>query len=197
MIRAALATVLALGVAVCNAGVAGAAAAGAAMTQPPMQTGGTLPARSVLAAMPDYNGIGPLRFGMSAEEMRRAWGRALYGHPPTGDPQACYYLLPRKGRHDLTFMVEDDRFVRVDVTAKDKTAPGGGRVGMPVSQIRQLYAGHIRTAPAKYNPDARVLSVVPPRHEHAKLVFDTDASGHVASWRIGVAPQVDYVEGCG
>ncbi|MGH8110782.1 MAG: hypothetical protein ACREPF_12100 [Rhodanobacteraceae bacterium] len=69
MIRAALAAVLALGLATCNAGVAGTPASGAATTQPPMQTDGTLPARPVQAAMPDYDGIGPLRFGMSPEEM--------------------------------------------------------------------------------------------------------------------------------
>ena len=28
------------------------------------------------------------------------------------------------------------------------------------------------------------------------LLFETNAEGNVASWRIGVPPQVDYVEGC-
>jgi hypothetical protein len=28
------------------------------------------------------------------------------------------------------------------------------------------------------------------------LLFATDADGRVNEWRIGVPPQVDYVEGC-
>ncbi|TQC57293.1 lectin, partial [Pantoea dispersa] len=29
------------------------------------------------------------------------------------------------------------------------------------------------------------------------LVFETDAAGKVVAWRVGLPPQVDYVEGCG
>jgi hypothetical protein len=28
-------------------------------------------------------------------------------------------------------------------------------------------------------------------------VFETDAAGRIVSWRIGVPPQIYYVEGCG
>ncbi len=31
----------------------------------------------------------------------------------------------------------------------------------------------------------------------AVLLFETDAQGRVEEWRIGLPPQVDYVEGCG
>lgn len=31
----------------------------------------------------------------------------------------------------------------------------------------------------------------------AVLPFETDAQGRVEEWRIGLPPQVDYVEGCG
>jgi hypothetical protein len=30
----------------------------------------------------------------------------------------------------------------------------------------------------------------------AKLVFETDAAGKATAWRVGLSPQVDYVEGC-
>jgi hypothetical protein len=30
----------------------------------------------------------------------------------------------------------------------------------------------------------------------SKLVFETDAAGKVTAWRVGLTPQVDYVEGC-
>ena len=29
-----------------------------------------------------------------------------------------------------------------------------------------------------------------------RLVFEVDAAGKVTSWRVGLSPQVEYVEGC-
>ena len=37
---------------------------------------------------------------------------------------------------------------------------------------------------------------VPAEQGDGLLVFETDASGTVTRWRAGVAPQVDYIEGC-
>ncbi len=162
----------------------------------PRRPANDLPARSVLDAMPDFNGIGPPRFGMSAEQMRKAWGMPLYGEAPVNDSQACYYLRPRKDDYDLLFMVEGDRFVRIDVKTNSKTAPGGGRAGMDAQQIANLYAGRVTSMPNKYDPAAKILSVAAPHGEHAKLIFETDPFGLVKSWRIGIAPQIDYVEGC-
>jgi len=28
------------------------------------------------------------------------------------------------------------------------------------------------------------------------LLFETDAAGKITRWRVGVPPQIDYVEGC-
>lgn len=155
------------------------------------------PARPVLAAMPDFNGIGPLRFGMTSAQVRKAWGIPLYGEPQANDPQACYYLGLRKDDPGVLLMVEGDRFVRVDVRTPDKTAPGGGKVGMHLQQIEKLYSNQMQAEPGKYDPAARVLTVMAPHDAHARLVFETDASGVVTAWRTGVTPQVDYVEGCG
>ena len=30
----------------------------------------------------------------------------------------------------------------------------------------------------------------------SRLVFETDAQGRATEWRVGLSPQVDYVEGC-
>lgn len=165
------------------------------MHTPPMQTGGVLPPRSVANAQPDFNGIGPLRFGMSVAQMKQAWGKPLYGSAPAHAPKACYYLRSQENDYDLLLMVENDRFVRVDVKTKDKTAPGGGHIGMDAQQIENLYAGHVHVTPGKYDPSAKILDVAPPRIKDAGLIFET-ASGLVKSWRIGVYPQIDYVEGC-
>lgn len=172
-------------------------ASAATRMHPPVRTGGPQPARSVLDAMPDFSGIGPLRFGMTAQQMRKAWGLPLHGEAPAQDPQACHYLQPRKDDTSLLFMVEQDRFVRVDVRTPRIIAPGGGHVGMSAARIETLYPGRVQSAPGKYDAAAKVLSVPAPQGGRARLVFETDASGKVIAWRVGVPPQVDYVEGCG
>ncbi len=162
----------------------------------PPRSANDLPARPVLDAMPDFNGIGPLRFGMSAEQMHKVWGAPLYGEAPANDSQACYYLRPNRNSYDLLLMVEGDRFVRVDVRTDRKAAPGGGRVGMSIAELRKLYGGRIEAAPNFYDPDSKDLRVVSPHGEDALLLFETNEKGVVTSWRIGNREQVNYVEGC-
>lgn len=65
-------------------------------------------------------------------------------------------------------MIEDGKFVRYDVGTPDRVAPGGG-------------GQYLR---------------VPAEASQGWLVFETDASGEVTSWRAGVTSQVDYIEGC-
>lgn len=154
------------------------------------------PSRAVYDAMPDFNGLGPLRFGMDAQRMHKVWTRPLYGEPPANDLNACYYLRPRKDDYGLLLMMESGKFVRVEVRKDPITAPGGGRVGMAVDALRKLYAARIEAAPNKYDPAAQTLRVASPHGELAWLVFEADANGIVKSWRIGLLPQVDYVEGC-
>jgi len=159
--------------------------------------GASMPARSVYDAQPDFRGLGPLRFGMSAEQMREKWGNPLYGDAPANDPHACYYLRPRKDDYGLLLMVEGGKFVRVDMRNDSRIiAPGGGRVGMTADALRKLYAERMESTPNKYDPAAYTLRITPPHDDHARLVFETDAKGKVTSWRIGLPPQVDYVEGC-
>lgn len=163
----------------------------------PRRPANDLPARSVLDAMPDFTGIGPLRFGMSAEQMRKAWGAPLHGEAPVNDSQACYYLRPSRDKYDLLFMVEGDRFVRVDVKTAEKTAPGGGRVGMDIIELRKLYDGRIKASPNFYDSAATDLRVTPSQPENALLLFEANEKDIVTSWRVGKPQQVNYVEGCG
>jgi len=166
-------------------------------TKAPPRPANDLPAHSVFDAMPDFNGIGPLRFGMSAAEMRKAWGAPLYGEAPANDPHACYYLRPRNDDYDLLFMMEGDRFARIDVKTDGKTAPGGGRAGMSIVELRKLYGGRIKSEPNHYDSDATDLRVAPPHGGNALLLFEANQKGIVTSWRIGKPQQVNYVEGCG
>ncbi|HVI60385.1 MAG TPA: lectin [Luteimonas sp.] len=142
------------------------------------------------------DGYGDLRFGMTADEAKQAWGGELEGVP--AEDGGCYYLAPKWVRvpSDFAFMIEGGKFVRYDVGTGKEVAPGGGKVGMGIDEIRRLYAGRIEETPHKYVEGGKYLKVSDANGGAGKLVFATDAAGKVTSWRIGVPPQVDYVEGC-
>ncbi|KAF1686683.1 hypothetical protein B1992_07185 [Pseudoxanthomonas broegbernensis] len=160
----------------------------------------TAPGAAAALAPPtaDFSGLGPVPFGAEAEALRRAWDGPLEGAPDPADAAACHYLFPppRSGQgYGTAFMVEGGRFVRVDVDDRAVIAPGGGRIGMQAEDIALLYAGRIEERPHKYVEGGRYLRIAGEGSD-AVLVFETDAQGTVQAWRIGLPPQVDYVEGC-
>lgn len=167
------------------------AAPGAAAAAGPAST----PAPADPEQMASFLGYGDMRLGSSDAEARQAWGGELDGR--ASEPQGCHYLTPRwvKNSSELAFMVEGERFVRYDVGTAKEAAPGGGKVGMTAQDLQAMY-GTMESAPHKYDEGGRYLSVSASGVAPTRLVFETDAAGTVTSWRVGVLPQVDYVEGC-
>src|SRR3546814_20566458 len=93
-------------------------------------------------------------------------------------------------------MFEDGKFVRYDVGTGREIAPGGGKVGMGVDEIRSLYAGRVAETPHKYVEGGQYLGVEDIRGGQGKLVFAPDGAGKVPSWRVGLPPRVAYGAGC-
>lgn len=152
-------------------------------------------APTAAAGVIGFEGFGPAAFGADQEQVRMAWGRDL-GDAQPSEAGGCYYLIPQPLGADgyrIAFMMEGDRFARIDIRDPGYVAPGGGAVGMDRAAIEGLYRGRIEAAPHKYVDGAQTLRVA---EGEAALVFETDAAGRVTAWRIGVPPQVDYVEGC-
>lgn len=143
-----------------------------------------------------FTGYGDMKLGSSAEEAKAAWGGELNGKP--GEAGGCYYLTPKwvKKPSDFAFMIEGDKFVRYDVGTDKEAAPGGGKVGMNVDQLNKLYGDSLQSTPHKYVQGGHYLSIAASGVAPSKLVFETDAAGKVSAWRVGLSPQVDYVEGC-
>lgn len=155
---------------------------------------GQLPAPGVIG----FGGFGPAAFGDDAESVRMAWGRDLGDAQPDA-PGGCYMLQPTymAGDAPVAFMIEGDRFVRLDVRVPGVQAPGGGEVGMAGAQLQAMYPAGLEQQPHKYVAGASTLRATDPDGGEAALVFETDAQGMVTQWRIGMPPQVDYVERCG
>lgn len=196
----ALAPILALALAGCQAApdessasttVTGVPAAAATPA-----TSSTAATTATAGALAHADGYGHMRFGMDESAFRHAWQGDLTGAVDAAG--GCSYLRPTwvKQPRAFGFMFERGRFVRYDVGTAREVAPGGGRVGMNVAQIRARYGDAVQVMPHKYTAGASYLRIVPPQGQGV-LVFETDAEGKVVRWRVGLAPQIDYVEGCG
>ncbi|WP_266170428.1 lectin [Dyella subtropica] len=184
---------LAAGLAACSAGEPAPQA-----SAPPAPVTAATPSASVTPplAPATYEGYGDMRFDMDESTFRKAWGGDLKGQSPAAG-STCTYLYPTwvKAPAEIGFMFEGGKFVRYDVTTTKETAPGGGMVGMEKARLLSLYAGKTQEQPDKYVPGASTLRVA--GDDHGVLLFEIGTEGKVNKWRVGIPPQIDYVEGCG
>lgn len=167
----------------------------AAVTQPaPTPAPAPAPGAPPGSGLAHYDGYGDMRFGMTEDEARKAWGGALNGEPGDG----CHYLNPawEKAPSYFAFMFDGGKFVRYDVGNDKEIAPGGGRRGMTEAEIDAAYPSRVEKSPHKYVTSGKYLRVKADDGGNGVLVFETDAAGKVSEWHAGVAPQVDYIEGC-
>jgi hypothetical protein len=164
---------------------------------PPTPVAESAPAQGIATAgQAGFAGYGDMKLGSTVDEAKAAWGGELNGKPNEGS--TCYYLTPKwvKKPSDFAFMAEDGKFVRYDVGTDKEAAPGGGKVGMTVEELQKLYRNALQSSPHKYVDGGQYLSIAASGVAPSKLVFETDAAGKVTAWRVGLTPQVDYVEGC-
>lgn len=146
------------------------------------------------ASRAGYGGFGALKFGMDEAAVRKTWGSPLDGGAAPGSDCAMLAPAAAKAPGRLAFMLEHGHFVRYDVRDGDETAPGGGKIGMDKAQLLALYGHGGVASPAKYEPGASQLRVE--GSQGGVLIFDIGADGKVTAWRVGVPPQIDYVEAC-
>ena len=150
-------------------------------------------------AVINFEGFGPAKFGTDEEQVRMAWGRPLEAGTPA-EGATCYQMFmdPKpEGGNGILFMFEEGRFVRYDVDVPMHVAPGDFTVGASASDVLAAFQGRVEEQPHKYVQGGRNLVVSPSDGGLARLVFEINPAGFVSAWRIGLPPQVHYVEGCG
>lgn len=143
-----------------------------------------------------FTGYGDIKFGTLAADMGKAWGGELKDVGKDYNA-SCYFMTPAwvKTPAEFNFMVSDGKFARFGTESAKYAAPGGGKVGMREAELQALYNNALQASPHKYT-DGKYLSIAASGVAPTKLVFETDAQGVVTEWRIGLLPEVDYVEGC-
>lgn len=177
-------------------------------TAPDAPAAGSTPAPGPVVPLGDYDreqvnftGFGAARFGADEAAVRQAWGDRLVPESLAGST-LCYYIEqdPRPDGGGIAFMFEDAKFVRYDVfgtPAGVSAAPGGFTVGARADDILEAFGSRVEVQPHKYIEGGRYLVLSPEFGEPGRIVFEVDPDGRVTQWRVGVPPQVFYVEGCG
>ncbi|NER39252.1 MAG: hypothetical protein F6J93_35760 [Oscillatoria sp. SIO1A7] len=143
------------------------------------------------------DGIGPIGVGMTLKEASAAAGLDLVDGGTT-DSSECFYYEPESGPDGLAFMVINNRIARVDIDNPRITTISGAKIGDASDRIEGLYAGLIETSDRKDDSEGKYLTLVPklPQNQNYRLIFETDASDKVTSFRAGKLPEIEYVEGC-
>jgi hypothetical protein len=141
-----------------------------------------------------FDGVGPLRFGMTFDQVNARLGRQLRRTPPAMlATKGCDQLaLDGIGHKGIWLMFVDDVFRRVDVEGGTRTAAGIA----PGDPVQQVYAAYARVVTEKrpYVEDELSLTVRAPDGRHA-LRFETE-KGAIAVMFAGDAGPVQWIEGC-
>lgn len=105
-------------------------------------------AASFRHAVVTFAGLGPLRIGMSAAEVRQVAGDLVRSDPPDND---CYY--PMNDLRDVAVMIRDRYVVRIEAVGRNHPTAAGLYVGDALGRVRTLYAGRYEVESHAYIPE--------------------------------------------
>lgn len=140
-------------------------------------------------------GIGALRAGMTFAAANESLKGAL---KPTADANLaeCDYVKWEGGPSGLRVMVVENKIARVETSDSSLTTAAGARVGDSEERIQSLYPGRVTVTPHKYS-DGHYLTVKSANADDSlyRIIFETEKN-RVTTFRAGIRPAVEYVEGC-
>jgi hypothetical protein len=133
--------------------------------------------------------LGPLRIGMKVAAIERVTGRTMV--LGFGEDRSCRLWRIEGAPHGLSLMSAHGRLVRIEAFRGRWRSVRGIRIGDRARKVRRLHPGLV-TRPHPYVESGKYLIAGARR----RMIFETDASGRVTSFRGGRARQVAYIEGC-
>jgi outer membrane protein assembly factor BamE (lipoprotein component of BamABCDE complex) len=139
-----------------------------------------------------YNSFGPVKVGMTVAQGSKALGIPLV-REEWSDGETCYYVSPKRGFKDVSFMVTNGRISRVDISARGFTTDRGAKIGDSEARIKRLYKGMVKVRQHPY-VDGHYLMIYMKGGKFS-IFFETDGK-RVTSFRAGKSREVGYIEGC-
>ena len=138
------------------------------------------------------------RFGADAAAVRQAWGGEMKDNDGQRPGAKCHLLYPVRGAvaAQYNFLMSAQGLTGIDVYDTKAVAPGGGRIGMGIDEIKQAYAGQVEELPNASFEGSVFLRVAAPEGKQTQLTFQTDALGKVTNWRIANRGALAPEESC-
>jgi hypothetical protein len=179
-----------------------------AATEPaPAETAAPAPSGSTANAALTAEGWGPLKIGMTLDEVTQALGPDANPNAVGGpDPESCNEFRPQRAPEGLLVMIEQGKLTRISAVRAStlKTDKGFG-IGDKASAIKAAYGAEAKATPHKYQAaPAEYITVWSGDKRTEPYVQDAAArginysvgeSGKVEAIHVG-GPSIQYVEGC-
>ena len=158
----------------------------------------TTPTLALLAAPLKTTGLGPIRIGMTLDDLRDQ-GLTPVPIENTGSGECQYYRI--EGYNEpMGLMAINDTVLRIDLLPGSLAATRSGiKIGSTERDLVKVYDQ--TQLEAKANPVTLGKTVIftpqDPGEDMYRLVFETDDQGKVIEFRAGQFPSVTWAEGCG
>lgn len=146
-----------------------------------------------------YDGVGPLRMGMSFDQANAAVGGVLTRTPAGRPPTAGCVQIAVPGHHGVVLMITDDGLQRIDFFEPGAATAADVAVGAAVEQVLAAYP-HIEHKVHAYDDAEQYLTLYQPSGTPAAqtglaMRFVT-YKGKVGEVIAGRLREVSYIEGC-
>jgi len=138
-----------------------------------------------------FDGIGPIKIGMSLAQLNLAL-QERFKMPPARDDQACFYVDSKKHPH-INFMILEGRLARIDVETASVSTAASIKIGDSEAQALRVYGSKMKVEPHKYT-EGHYLTVRSSTGTYG-IRFETDA-GKITTFYAGSYEAIRYVEGC-
>lgn len=138
--------------------------------------------------------LGPVRTGMSAEEvLRLADFSGMERRKPADE---CWYLRYDGADSNFDLMIVGNRVVRIELKGTSRLhTMSGAHIGSSEAELERLYGTRLDVQPHKYDPQGHTITYRSADGEYG-LRFET-SRGNVTAIQSGPWEHLHYVEGCG
>lgn len=135
--------------------------------------------------------IGPVKIGMTRPQLSAALREKLVEEESGND--SCFFVhVP--GHDHVTFMIIDNRVVRIDINAHGYKTSLGIQVGDSEAYARRVYGSRMKVTRHQYLDTGHYLTVRSSDGRHG-VRFETN-DGKITTFYAGTYEAIQYVEGC-
>ncbi|HRD71231.1 MAG TPA: hypothetical protein PK657_13955 [Legionella sp.] len=140
--------------------------------------------------------IGPIQIDMTLAQAEKKTGikfNATNQKTQQADDGSCYYVT-LKGIKGLSFMITNNKIVRINVSSPEFKTTKGASIGDSETKVKKLYQGKLEVEPHKYESKSNYLTLSDTAKDRA-IRFETNGK-EVTLMYSGKDNEVHFVEGC-